>query len=166
MSRAPLRSADFTGLIAPALLLQLTCEVGTATEPDEAVIGHVSLEAWGEMWGPLARVYQRPALPVDGSEEEYLATSAPSARDILIRITRYRLYMRHPELLSVAYGKHPVERDYERALATMAAVVAGTDAIEGLDPLEPATGPTDGAAGEGLYSANTPVYTGATFRGF
>ena len=149
---ALLTSADFTDLISPQLLINLTNDTPGATAADESVIDVCSGKAWSEMWDWLGQRYTKPA-----------TATAGSCKDILLTVTRYYLYSRRPELLATPEGEI-VSREKENAIKRCKDAGAGDASIDGLTLL---TADELEAAGAGaVYYANEVVYGPTTYRGF
>lgn len=149
---ALLTSADFADMIGAKLLIQLTTDTPNAVAPDEDAIDVTSTGAWSEMWEYLGGRYVKPA-----------TVPAGSAKELLLTITRYRLYLRHPEFLATPEGE-VVRMTYDDAVKRLKAVRDGDNAISGLTLLT--TDELEDAGAGALYYANDVVYSKTEYRGF
>lgn len=144
-----LTSADFASVMDPALFANLVAD--PVKTPDQ-VITACSTKAWDEMWVFLRDRYSEPATCPDGQ-----------CKALLLTVTTYHLYGRRKEHLAMPEGQEVV-RERKEALALCEKAAKGDASIKGLTLLD-----SDALedAGSGMsYSANDPVYTTTTYRGF
>jgi len=148
---ALLTSADFTDLISPQLLINLTNDTPGATSADESVIAAVSAAAWDEMFVYMP-AKRKPAACPDGPE-----------KDALRKVTRYGLYSRRPELVATPEGE-VVRLEKKEAIDMCKAVTRREADFPGLVDL---TADDLESSGSGaVYYANEVVYGPTTYRGF
>jgi len=140
----------------------LSAEIVAQVAPDQPTLDKVADRAWERMWGPLLKVYTEP-----GTDED-LEADYPDTFALFTSILVFYLYLTRPETLILpGVPKHPVEREYERALERLADIVKGEDALPDLSPAAASDDATPGVDDEdSLFQANAPVFTGKTFRGF
>lgn len=149
---ALLTSADFADLISLPLLIRLTNDTAGAAAVDEDVIDKCSAAAWDEMWEKLGVRWSKPA-----------TVPAGGAKDILLVVTRYRLYSRRPELLATPEGE-VIRLERDDAIKRCKAAGAGDAVMAGLTLLT--DDEADAQGGSFSFYSNDVVYDKTTFRGF
>jgi len=146
-----LTSSDLApGLMPTDTLTRMAGPTGTVDD----IVASASQDAWDEMWPYLRTRYSKPTTCPDGE-----------CKRLLKVITRYYLYGRWPETDSqqdADTSPNIVKASYHSAIALLIDIRNADADVEGLDELVV----QDGDSGGGYYTANVPVFTKATFRGF